>query len=233
MGKGERGGHKASYLRHRGRLTKGQRRALENAGPQWLVGQGAGVVDWSAEFSRQAPLGVEIGFGMGHALLAWAQAAPAWNLLGIEVYQPGIGALLLRAKLAELSNLRLLDDDAGHALQNTCSPGSLQEVRIFFPDPWPKNRHHKRRLIQPGFVKLLASRLAPGGTLLLATDWQPYARWMLQCLEAESSLANLSTDGFASHRATRPVTRFEARGQRLGHEVWDLAYRKRDSRAPG
>lgn len=225
---GERLPQKSIHIQRRGRMTKGQRRAFDNAGPQWLVHEGSGGVDWPAEFTRDAPLGVEIGFGMGHALLAWAQQAPAWNLLGIEIYRPGIGALLLNAKRSELGNLRVLEDDASHALQTTFSPGSLQEVRIFFPDPWPKNRHHKRRLIQPGFVELLASRLAPAGTLLLATDWQPYGRWMLQCLEAEPSLASLSAGDFAAQRAARPVTRFEARGQRLGHEVWDLAYRKRD-----
>ncbi len=215
-----------TYLRRRGRVTKAQRRALVDASS--LVLQPAeSAVDWSDQFSRTAPLALEIGFGMGHALIAWARSVPGWNLVGVDVYQPGIGAALLAARSAELKNLRFLEDDANHALQMAFSPASLSEVRIFFPDPWPKKRHHKRRLIQPRFVELLASRLISGGKLLLATDWQPYAEWMLECLEAESQLASLNAGGFASRSDVRPVTRFEARGQKLGHAVWDLAYCKR------
>ncbi len=215
-----------SYLRRRGRPTKAQRRALADESTRLLQPTASGV-DWSAQFCRTAPLALEIGFGMGQALIAWAQAAPSWNLVGIDVYQPGIGAALLAARSAELTNLRFVEDDANHALQVAFAPASLSEVHVFFPDPWPKKRHHKRRLIQPRFVELLASRLGNGGKLLLATDWQPYAEWMLECLEAETQLTSLNAGGFAPRSDARPVTRFEARGQKLGHTVWDLAYCKR------
>jgi len=165
---------------------------------------------------------------MGHALLDWAQQRQEWNLLGIEVYQPGIGALLLGAERDGLSNLRVLEGDAEQAFDNALEPASVDEVRIFFPDPWPKKRHHKRRLVQPAFVSTLASRLKPGGRLLLATDWQPYAEWMLEVLEAESALENDAGSGYASRADQRVVTRFEARGTRLGHEVWDLAFTARE-----
>jgi len=214
-----------SYLRRRGRATKAQCRALADASAM-LLQPTETVVDWNAQFRRAAPLALEIGFGMGQALIAWAHAVPSWNFVGIDVYQPGIGAALLAARSAELENLRLIDDDANHALQVAFAPASLSEVRIYFPDPWPKQRHHKRRLIQPGFVEVLASRLVDGGELLLATDWQPYAEWMLECLEAETQLTSLNAGGFAPRSEARPVTRFEARGHELGHAVWDLAYRK-------
>ena len=206
-------------------MTKAQRRALADASTM-LLPPAESPIDWSAQFGRTAPLALEIGFGMGQALIAWAQAAPGWNLIGIDVYQPGIGAALLATRSAELENLLFVEDDANHALQVAFAPASLSEVRVFFPDPWPKKRHHKRRLIQPGFVELLASRLVPGGELLLATDWQPYAEWMLECFEAETQLMSLSGGDFAPRSEVRPVTRFEARGQKLGHAVWDLAYRK-------
>lgn len=208
-------------------MTRGQRRALTELASRYCLNP---PVDWSETFGRAAPLGVEIGFGMGHALLAWAQQQRDWNLVGIEVYQPGIGALLLGAEQAELENLRVLEGDAERALAEAFAPQSLAEVRIFFPDPWPKLRHHKRRIIQPAFVNLLASRLREGGRLLLATDWQPYAEWMLSVLEAESQLINLAGRGCYAERADqRPVTRFEARGQRLGHAVWELAYQRNRS----
>jgi tRNA (guanine-N7-)-methyltransferase len=183
--------------------------------------------DLGEAFGREAPLGVEIGFGMGHALAAWAAAAPDWNLLGIEVYEPGIGALLLALKQASLDNVRVAEADAAAFLAEAMAPASIDELRVFFPDPWPKKRHHKRRLIQDEFVALAASRLKAGGRLLLATDWQPYAEWMLEVLE-RSTLENLapSGSGFAPRAPERIVTRFEARGERLGHDVWDLSFRR-------
>jgi tRNA (guanine-N7-)-methyltransferase len=206
-------------------MTRGQRRALETL---WSRFQPELPVDWRAEFGRDAPLGVEIGFGMGHALLDWAERHPDWNLVGIEVYQPGIGALLLGLEQREVDNVRVLEGDAAALLVEAFAPGSLQAARIFFPDPWPKKRHHKRRLVQPEFVSLLADRLAPGGLLLLATDWAAYAEWMLEVLDAEPALENLAGTGcYAARSPERPVTRFEARGERLGHPVWDLAYRRK------
>lgn len=215
------------YLRRRGRLTRGQQRALEDYGPERIVAAGSrGPIDWASRFSRTAPLGVEIGFGMGHALLDWGSGAPDWNLVGLEVYQPGIGALLMGSQERELTNLLVVEDDANETLQELFEPESIQEIRIFFPDPWPKRRHHERRLIQPAFADLLGSRLARGGRLRLATDWEDYAAWMLKVLEAEPRLQNEAGSGFAARPDSRPVTRFEARGQRLGHGVWDLAYLK-------
>ncbi len=216
-----------NYLRRRGRLTRGQRRALtEHSARSVIPATSDGPIDWPERFSRTAPLGVEIGFGTGQALLDWGAAVPEWNLVGVEVYQPGIGALLRGRGERELENLLVIEDDANHALTELFEPESIAEVRIFFPDPWPKRRHHKRRLIQPAFVTLLTSRLVEGGRLSLATDWEDYAEWMLKVLQMEAALFNEAGSGFAPRSGSRPITRFEARGQRLGHGVWDLAYLK-------
>jgi tRNA (guanine-N7-)-methyltransferase len=214
-------------------MTRGQARALASHRATFVSPLSPTPVDWSAEFGRDAPLGLEIGFGMGGALLEWAAACPHWNLLGIDVYQPGIGALLLGVESAELTNLRVIEGDARLAVAHAIAPESLDEVRIFFPDPWPKKRHHKRRLIQADFARLLVSRLRrggqsrEGGQLRLATDWQPYASAMREVLDAVASLQNAAGDGFAPRPVERPLTRFEIRGRRLGHQVWDLAYRRR------
>ena len=171
-------------------------------------------------------LGVEIGFGMGQALVQWAQQEPELALVGIEVYQPGIGSALLQAQQDNLlEQLYVLEGDARAALELAFAPNSLDEVRIFFPDPWHKARHNKRRLVQREFLELVASRLVPGGVLRMATDWEDYANWMLEEAEATPGLSNLEGPGnFAPRFAQRNVTRFEARGQRLGHGVWDLRY---------
>lgn len=218
-----------TYLRRRGRMTRGQARALDRVGARLVVDPA--TRDWPSVFGRKAPLGVEIGFGMGHALLDWADCRPDWNLVGIEVYQPGIGALLLGLDSQELTNVRVLECDARHALSACFEPASIDEVRIFFPDPWPKKRHHKRRLVQPDFVRLVASRLRPGARLSLATDWQDYAESMLTVLDEEPRLLNAAGSGsFADRPSARPLTRFEQRGRRLGHQVWDLVYeRKRET----
>ena len=216
-----------TFLRRRGRMTQGQRRALDSLSDRYcLDASGRQPVD-SEVFGREAPLGLEIGFGMGHALLAWAQQAPDWNLVGIEVYQPGIGALLLGVERLELQNVRVIEASAEPALESLFSPDSLDEVRVFFPDPWPKKRHHKRRLVQTEFLSVLGSRLKPGGKLLLATDWKPYAEWMRSVLDAHPLFRSAVDGGFAPRPEARPVTNFEARGQRLGHAVWDLDYRCR------
>jgi tRNA (guanine-N7-)-methyltransferase len=215
-----------TYLRRRGRMTRGQHRALDELADHQVHTVGSPTPSWTEVFGGDAPLGVEIGFGMGQALLSWAQQQPDWNLLGIEVYQPGIGALLLGAQRDGATNLRVLEGDAELAFEANIAPASLDEVRIFFPDPWPKKRHNKRRLVQPQFIKLLVSRLKSGGRLLLATDWEPYAHWMLEVLNGERQLENLSSADFAQRATERVITRFEARGTRLGHDVWDLAFRR-------
>lgn len=217
----------STYLRRRGRATRGQVRALAEYGPDRVIPPGSrGPLDWAARFGRAAPLGLEIGFGMGQALLDWAEAAPEMNLVGIDVYQPGIGALLLGSAERELGNLLVVEEDAAVAVRELFAVGSLREVRIFFPDPWPKKRHQKRRLIQPPFVGLLCARLEAGGIIRLATDWAPYAEWMREVLQAEPKLASETGGDFAPRFEERMPTRFETRGQRLGHQVWDLAYRK-------
>jgi tRNA (guanine-N7-)-methyltransferase len=214
-----------TYLRRQGRITRGQARALETWADERVVPEtAAGPVDWTGRFSRAAPLGVEIGFGMGQALLGWAEAAPEMNLVGIDVYRPGIGALLAGRAERGIEHLMVVEGDARVAVERLFAPGSLREVRVFFPDPWPKKRHHKRRLINAAFVRLLAGRMEPGGRLRLATDWEAYAGWMLDVLEAEPAFSNEFGAGFAERFAGRDVTRFEARGQRLGHRVWDLSY---------
>lgn len=216
-----------TYLRRRGRMTRAQQRALQTLATEQVLVVAESTTPASSLFDRAAPLGVEIGFGMGQALLAWAADKPDWNLLGIEVYQPGIGSLLLGAEREALPNLRVLEGDAEQALEIHLAPDSVAEFRIFFPDPWPKKRHHKRRLVQPDFIRLLASRLIPGGRVLLATDWGPYADWMLEVLNSEPALRNLAASGgFAERAGERVTTRFEARGARLGHDVWDLAFER-------
>lgn len=216
-----------TYLRRRGRLTRGQARAWNEHQRQWVLTEPQGPVDWSAWFARPAKLGIEIGFGMGHALLSWAGQAADWNLLGIDVYQPGVGALLLGVEQARLSNVRVINDDARTAVAQCFMPASVAEIRIFFPDPWPKQRHHKRRLIQPDFVLAMARCLCPGARVLLATDWEDYADSMLDVMNASPHFTNLHpANGFAPRPAARPLTRFESRGLRLGHGVWDLAYER-------
>ncbi|MFP6817214.1 MAG: tRNA (guanosine(46)-N7)-methyltransferase TrmB [Pseudomonadales bacterium] len=182
-------------------------------------------VNWSRLFRREAPLGVEVGFGMGHALLEWADQRPDWNLIGVEIYEPGIGALLLGMEHAALGNVRVLAEDARFVFERRFQPASLQEVRAFFPDPWPKRRHHKRRLVQPEFVSSVVSRMRIGARLLLATDWQDYAESMLKVLDHNPQLDNIAGDGsFSARPENRSPTRFEDRGHRLGYPVWDLAY---------
>lgn len=170
---------------------------------------------------------VEIGFGAGEALLAFAQRHPEMDCIGIEVHKPGVGHLLLGAHTAGLKNLRILCHDTVEVLQQQLAPGSVQLIHVFFPDPWPKKRHHKRRLIKPELVQLLARVLAEGGTLRLATDWEPYAMHMREVIDASPSFANDAPEtGFVTRNEERPMTRFERRGQRLGHGVWDLSYRR-------
>jgi tRNA (guanine-N7-)-methyltransferase len=183
-------------------------------------------VDCAALFGRRAPLVVEIGFGMGDATARIAQTRPDTDFVGIEVHTPGIGALLKRIGELDLANVRIVQHDAVDVLQHMVAPASLEGVHVFFPDPWHKKRHHKRRLIQPEFVSLLASRLAPDGIVHCATDWQPYAEQMLAVLSAEPLLANTAAS-YAPRPDYRPPTKFEQRGLRLGHGVWDLVFARR------
>jgi tRNA (guanine-N7-)-methyltransferase len=215
-----------SYVLRAGRIGPGQQRALDTLGPRFVLPYRAQPVDLPASFGRAAPTVVEIGFGMGDATAQIAAALPGTDFIGIEVHAPGVGALLKRIGELGLSNLRLVQHDAVEVLQHMLAPGSLAGVHVYFPDPWHKKRHHKRRLIQPGLVALLASRLAPGGYLHCATDWQPYAQQMLEVLSGEAALVNTSAS-FAPRPAWRPLTKFEARGLKLGHGVWDLLFTRR------
>jgi tRNA (guanine-N7-)-methyltransferase len=216
-----------SYVLRGGRLGSGQARAIGELGPRLLLPYTGVVVDARAVFGRDAPLVVEIGFGMGHATAAFAVARPDIDLIGIEVHKPGVGALLARCGEAELGNVRIVQHDAVEVLQHMTAPASLAAVHCFFPDPWHKKRHHKRRLIQPDFARTLAERLAPGGYLHLATDWEDYAQQMLAVLDATPGLVNVAgPGGFVERPASRPITKFEQRGLKLGHNVRDLLYRR-------
>jgi tRNA (guanine-N7-)-methyltransferase len=215
-----------SFVLRGGRMGSGQARALAELGPRYLLPFAPAPIDPRAVFGRSAPLVVEIGFGMGDATARIAAAHPQVDFLGIEVHEAGVGALLRRIGEAGLGNLRIVRHDAVEVLERMIAPATLAGVNLFFPDPWPKKRHHKRRLVQPAFIALVASRLAPGGTLHCATDWRPYAEQMLAVLSTEPLLANTAA-GFAPRPAQRPLTKFEQRGQRLGHAVWDLVFVRR------
>jgi tRNA (guanine-N7-)-methyltransferase len=226
-----------SYARRGQRLTPGQRRAWDRWWPALgrtldgvdeLGRQGGGGPDFAGWFGRRAPLLVEIGSGMGETTAALAAAAPEVNYLAVEVYRPGLAQLLMRADALGLTNLRLLRADAVVLLREHVAPGSLAAVRVFFPDPWPKARHHKRRLVTPAFVSLVASRLVPGGVLHLATDWEHYAEQMLAACRAEPTLRNLSghPDGWTPRPDWRPVTKFEQRALADGRPVRDLTFHR-------
>jgi len=216
-----------SFVLRAGRMGSGQQRALVDLGPRFVLPYLPGQnIDWPLVFGRSAPRVLEIGFGMGDATAQIATALPGTDFIGIEVHVPGVGALLKRIGETGLSNLRIIQHDAVEVLQHMVPPAGLDGVHIFFPDPWHKTRHNKRRLIQPPFVQLLASRLAPGAYLHCATDWQPYAEQMLEVLQAESALAN-TANGYAPRPAYRPLTKFENRGLKLGHGVWDLVFTRR------
>ena len=212
-----------SFVLRAGRMGSGQTRALEELGPRFVLPFSAVPLDFTALFGRQAPVVLEIGFGMGDATAAIAQQLPGTDFLGVEVHAPGVGALLRQIGERELTNLRIVRHDAVEVLQAMVPLASLAGIHLFFPDPWHKKRHHKRRLIQPPFVAALARHLAPGGTLHCATDWAPYAQQMLQVLSAEPLLANTAT-AYAPRPDYRPLTKFESRGLKLGHGVWDLVF---------
>lgn len=216
-----------SFVLREGRLTRGQERALEELWPRFGLEYRAEETDPAVLFGRDAPLVLEIGYGMGASLLMMAAAEPEKNFLGVEVHTPGIGALLMGIEEKSLTNVRTLHHDAVEVLEHMLPDASIDRIQLYFPDPWHKKRHHKRRIVQPAFVALLVRKLKPGGLLHFATDWEHYALWMLDVLRAEPALSNLSATGeFVDTPAWRPHTKFEARGERLGHGVWDLLFRR-------
>jgi len=214
-----------SFVVRAGRMGPGQVRALAELGPRFMLPYEPAPTDFDAVFGRRAPRVLEIGFGMGAATAAIAQARPNTDFVGVEVHIPGVGALLKEIGERGLTNLRIVQHDAVEVLEHMVAPDSLAGVHVFFPDPWHKLKHNKRRLIQPAFVRRLVTRIAPGGRLHCATDWQPYAEQMLQVLSAEPALQN-TAPGYAPKPDYRPLTKFENRGLKLGHGVWDLVFTK-------
>ncbi len=220
--------HIRSFVLRAGRMTPAQERALSQLWPSYGVDLPDGALDLDKIFGRRAPRCLEIGFGIGEVIGSLAESHPNIDYLGIEVHRPGVGRLMLRAAQANVRNLRVICHDAVEVLHKI-PDGSLDEILIFFPDPWHKKRHHKRRLVEPKFVASAAARLRPRGLIRLATDWQAYADQMLSVCGANPDLQSQSTDGtYVPRPEFRPPTRFERRGARLGHGVWDLAYTKRD-----
>jgi tRNA (guanine-N7-)-methyltransferase len=215
-----------SFVLRQGRFSRGQQRAYEELLPRFGLAYRAGFLDWRETFGRAAPVVAEVGFGMGETTARIAAEHPECDYLAIEVHTPGVGSLLRQIAAGSLANVRIVQHDAVEVLRDMVAPGSLAAIHIFFPDPWPKKRHHKRRLLQPAFVALAASRLAPGGLVHVATDWQEYAEHALAVLSGEPSLANTAA-GFAARPAWRPETKFERRGLNLGHGVWDLLFTRR------
>ena len=217
-----------SFVQRTGRITPAQERALTELWPRFGIDYAGQPLDLPALFGRAAPCTLEIGFGDGELLVELARSHPERNFLGIEVHTPGVGHCLLAAATAELANLKVIRHDAAEVLDRSIASGALDEVLVYFADPWPKKRHHKRRLIQPEFVTLLADRIVAGGRLRLATDWQPYADWMLVVLVASPEFANSAhPEHYVPRPAARPVTKFERRGARLGHGVRDLDFERR------
>ena len=217
-----------SFVCREGRLTAGQQQAYQALWPRYGLTYCPGLAAeyWSGVFGRSAPLVVDIGFGSGESTLALAQAHPEWNIVGIEVYRTGIASLFRQLLARDIVNVRVMGHDAVEVLQHMVPAASLQRVQIFFPDPWPKKRHHKRRLIQPAFVALVADRLQAGGELALATDWPEYAEHMANTLEAQTVLRRLSGERYGARDALRPLTKFERRAQACGQAVWELTYAK-------
>lgn len=216
-----------SFVKRGGRTTEGQARAFSELGPLYLVPYKPEPIDLTAAFGgRAGPTVLEIGFGMGEATAHIATVLPDTNFFCCEVHEPGVGALLKRIGEQQLSNIRICAHDAVDVLDHMLQPGTLAGVHVFFPDPWHKKRHNKRRLIQPGFVTKLAQQLRPGGYIHCATDWQPYAEQMLEVLSAEPLLRN-TAEGYALKPDYRPLTKFENRGIKLGHGVWDLVFERK------
>lgn len=216
-----------SFVLRKGRLTVAQQHALDELWPHYGIENAATILDFEDHFERPADVIVEVGFGNGISTWQMAQQEPEKNFIGIEVHEPGVGQLLMAIEENHIENVRIVCADAVEFLQNRIAPGSLAGVRIYFPDPWPKKRHHKRRIIQSEFVNLLARCMKPGAILHLATDWQPFAEHVLEVMQTSSAFINLSSDGDYCERPDwRPYTKYEQRGERLGHEVRDLLYQR-------
>ncbi|MHB8728230.1 MAG: tRNA (guanosine(46)-N7)-methyltransferase TrmB [Sulfuricaulis sp.] len=214
-----------SFVRREGRITPAQQRALKDLWPRYGVEAGGAPIDFTLLFGRAAPVNMEIGFGNGEALAAAATAHPECDYLGIEVHRPGAGSLLRRLAALESGNVRVMLADAKEVLATQIPDASLSAVRLFFPDPWPKKRHHKRRLVQPDFAELVKRKLRPGGYFHLATDWREYAEHMVSVLSQTPGLVDISgLEQFHVLVVSRSMTRFEQRGHKLGHEVWDQVF---------
>jgi tRNA (guanine-N7-)-methyltransferase len=218
--------HIRSFVLRQGRVSNAQQRYYDEGMPRWGIPYAAKPLDFAASFGRSAPVILEIGCGMGETTATIASAQPENNFIGIEVHTPGVGSLFKEIATRELGNLRVIQHDAVEVVRDMVAPGTQAGVHILFPDPWPKKRHHKRRLIQPAFVHQLAQRLAPDGYIHCATDWEEYAQQMLEVLSAEPLLQN-TANGFAPRPDYRPQTKFETRGLRLGHGVWDVIFTRR------
>jgi tRNA (guanine-N7-)-methyltransferase len=215
-----------SFIRRQGRLTVGQQHALDNHWEAYGLDPNVDY-DFAQVFGRHAPLCIEIGFGNGESLAQMAAADPETDYIGIEVHRPGVGHLLMLLAERNLTNVRIYCHDAVEILEKRIPDDSLSGVHLFFPDPWPKKKHHKRRIVQPGFIALLSKKLKGGGYFHAASDWQPYAEHMLEVLSGQEMLTNVSeTGGFCERPNYRPLTKFEQRGIRLGHGVWDLIFSK-------
>jgi tRNA (guanine-N7-)-methyltransferase len=215
-----------SFVLRQGRVSNAQARAVEQLLPRYGLPFAAHALELDALFGRTAPKILEIGFGMGETTAQIASAHPEMDYLAVEVHTPGVGSLLKRIGELDLRNVRIVQHDAVEVLQEMIAPASLDGVHLFFPDPWPKKRHHKRRLVQPALVSLLASRMRAGAYVHAATDWEDYALQILQVFSSEESLQNRGT-GFTQRPETRPLTKFEQRGLKLGHRVWDIVFAKR------
>jgi tRNA (guanine-N7-)-methyltransferase len=216
-----------SFVKREGRLTKGQAKALDDYWSKMGIEVSDTTLNFSKLFGNDHPVVLEIGFGMGRSLVEMAQAQPHLNFLGIEVHRPGVGACLAYAGELQLSNLKVIEHDAVEVLKNNIPTASLERLQLFFPDPWHKKRHHKRRIVQADFVELVAKKLKPAGQSHMATDWEPYAHHMLEVMQKSEVFKNTSqTNDFVPRPDYRPITKFETRGQRLGHGVWDLIFEK-------
>lgn len=217
-----------SFVLREGRLTKGQQRSLELFWPTLGLEYQNELYDLEQVFGRKAPVVLEIGFGMGKSLVAMAKAAPEQDFIGIEVHKPGVGACLGEAETAGVTNLRLFEHDAVEVLRDCIADASLDTIQLFFPDPWHKKRHHKRRIVQPEFVQMLRQKLKIGGVFHMATDWENYAEHMLEVMSATEGYRNLATDQkYVPRPDHRPLTKFENRGVNLGHGVWDLMFERK------
>ena len=214
-----------SFVLRQGRVSDAQRRAHDALLPKFGIPYAPHPIDLDRAFGRSAPKVLEIGFGMGDATATLAAQRPEYDYLGIEVHTPGVGSLLKRIAELDLANVRIIQHDAVEVLRDMIAPAAFDAVHVFFPDPWPKKRHHKRRLVQPPLISLLCARTKPGAYIHVATDWQDYAEQILAVMSAEPRLANTAS-GYAPRPDYRPQTKFESRGLKLGHGVWDIVFRR-------